>query len=342
MVKAMAPGWNLGNSFDSAPLVTSFGNPTPTQALIQSVQTSGFNTMRIPVTWTDHIGAAPTYTINAAWMAQVVETATWAVDAGLFTIVNTHHDADEQWVLFTDPGTASTTLSAANQAQVTAEVTAVWTQIATAFKNFNSHLVFECFNEPHGNVDPFSGGNAAEQATLNAYLAACVNAIRGTGGNNTTRDIMIQPIGASPVANGVKSLVVPNNDPNILISLHTYFPSGFSLNSNPTTWGTTAADYTAMQQSIAQIRGWLPNQAIVIGEWGSQSTDVLADRAAHAQAYTQDTTTAAMCPVWWDNGGSFGLINRKTLAWTFPTILAAILAGTKTGLAMANGYAQFP
>jgi endoglucanase len=342
MVEAMAPGWNLGNSFDGDPEVTSFGNPAPTQALVQAVRTEGFNTMRIPVTWTDHIGAAPAYAIDPTWMAQVVQTATWAVDAGLYAIVNTHHDADEQWVLFTDPGTTSTTLSAANQAQVTGEVTAVWSQIATAFKSFSGQLIFECFNEPHGNVDPTSGGDAAEQAILNAYLVACVNAIRGTGGNNTTRDIMIQPIGASPVKAGVKALVVPNNDPNILISIHTYFPTGFSLDADPTTWGTVATDYTSMQQSVTQIRGFLPTQAIIIGEWGSETPDVLADRVAHAQAYTQDTTTAGMCPIWWDNGSSYGLINRNTLAWTYPTIVAAMLAGTKTGLATPNVYAQFP
>src|SRR5208282_1795531 len=133
------------------------------------------------------------------------------------------------------PGTTSTTLSAANQAAVTTEVTSVWTQIATAFKSFNSHLILECFNEPHGNVNPYSGGDAAEQAILNSYLEACVNAIRGTGGNNTTRDIMIQPIGASPVQAAVQALVVPNNDPNILISLHTYYPTGFSMNASPNT-----------------------------------------------------------------------------------------------------------
>ena len=56
--------------------------------------------MRIPVTWTDHLGAAPTYTIDATWMAQVVQTAQWAVDAGFYAFVNTHHDADGQWVGF--------------------------------------------------------------------------------------------------------------------------------------------------------------------------------------------------------------------------------------------------
>src|SRR6185312_4205499 len=33
----MSPGWNLGNSFDSAPNETSYGNPTPTQTLINAV-----------------------------------------------------------------------------------------------------------------------------------------------------------------------------------------------------------------------------------------------------------------------------------------------------------------
>src|SRR5579884_3360325 len=183
MVQAMMPGWNLGNTFDAQPNETSWGNPEPTQAMIQAVHAAGFNT---------------------------------------------HHDADLEWVLLTDPGTGTTSLSAANQAQVTAEVTAVWTQIADAFKSYGDQLIFECFNEPHGNVSPYSGGDAAEQAILNSYLAACVNAIRGTGGNNATRYVMIQPIGASPVQSAVNALVVPNDDPNILISLHTYYPVGFS------------------------------------------------------------------------------------------------------------------
>jgi len=29
-----------------------------------------------------------------------------------------------------------------------------WSQIATDLKSLCSHLIFECFNEPHGNVDP--------------------------------------------------------------------------------------------------------------------------------------------------------------------------------------------
>jgi len=60
-----------------------------------------------------------------------------------------------------------------------------------------------------------------------------------------------------------------------------------------------------MQTSIAnQIRVWLPTQVIVVGEWGSMGAQATANRAAHALAYAQDTTTGGIVPVWWDNGGS--------------------------------------
>jgi endoglucanase len=329
----MPPGWNLGNSFDGDPTVTSFGNPAPNQTLIDAVHAAGFNTLRLPVTWTDHIGAAPTYTIDPAWMTQVEQTAQWAVLAGMYVFVNTHHDADGQWVTFPETAAAAAT--------VAGEVTAVWTQIATAFASFNSHLMFECFNEPH-NV---SGNDAMTYTDLNTYLEACVRAIRGTAGANATRIIMIQPVGASPVLSGIQSMQMATiiNDPNLLISLHTYYPTNFGLSETPYAWGS-AADYTNMQDSISQqIRVWLPTQPIVIGEWGSEGAQATANRAAHALAYSQDVTTAAMVPVWWDNGGtgdgSYALFNRNTGAQTFPTIITGIMTGVQNGQAAPDTWA---
>src|SRR5450432_2283280 len=142
-VTLMAPGWNLGNSFDATPNETSWGNPTPSQALINAVHSAGFKTLRLPVTWSDHLGPGPSYTIDSAWMNKVKQTAQWAVDAGMYVFVNTHHEADGNagWVSF--PESTSAAMSVAN------EVTAVWTQIATAFESLDSHLMFECFNEPN-------------------------------------------------------------------------------------------------------------------------------------------------------------------------------------------------
>lgn len=333
VVNFMSPGWNLGNSFDGDPNVTSFGNPAPNQTLIDAVHAAGFKTLRLPVTWTDHIGAAPAYTIDSTWMAQVTQTAQWAVNAGMYVFVNTHHDADGQWVTFPETAAAAAT--------VAAEVTAVWTQIAAAFKGFNNNLMFECFNEPH-NVN---GNDAMTQTDLNTYLAACVNAIRATGGANSTRIVMIQPVGASPVQAGIQSMQKASiiNDPYLLISLHTYYPTNFGLGSTVYAWGS-AADYTNMENSIKQqIRVWLPTQPIVIGEWGSLGVQATANRTAHALAYSQDVTTAGMVPVWWDNGGtgngSYALFNRTTGAQTYPTIITGIMTGVKNGQAAPDTWA---
>jgi endoglucanase len=333
VLNSMSPGWNLGNSFDATPNETSWGNPTPNQTLIKAVHAAGFNTLRIPVTWTNHLGGGPSYTIDSAWMAKVTQTAQWAIDAGMYVFVNTHHDADGQWITFPETASAAAT--------VAAEVKAVWTQIATAFKAFDARLMLECFNEPH-NVN---GNDAATQTDLDMYLEACVNAIRGTGGANATRLIMIQPVGASPIQDGIQAMMNASiiTDPNLLISIHTYYPTNFGLSTTPYAWGS-ADDYTSMRDSIAQqLRVWLPTQPIVIGEWGSEGAQATANRTAHALAYSQDVTTAGMVPVWWDNGGSgsgsYALFNRSSGAETYAGIVTAIMTGVKNGQAMPNNWA---
>ena len=332
----MTPGWNLGNSFDGNPTVTSWGNPAPTQTFINAVHAAGFKTLRLPVTWTDHIGAGPTYTIDSAWMSQVAQTAQWAVDAGMFVFVNTHHEADGNggWVTFPSSTSAAQT--------VATEVSAVWKQIATAFKSFDSHLMLECFNEPN---EAGGGNTTVAQTDLNMYLEACFKAIRDTGGANATRIVMIQPVGASPIQSGIQSMQKVSfiNDPNLIISLHTYYPTNFGLSETPYAWGSSS-DYTSMQNSITQqIRVWLPTQPIVIGEWGSMGAQTTANRAAHALAYSQDVTTAGMVPLWWDNGGSgsgsFAIFNRTTGAQTYPTIVSGIMTGVANGQASANNWA---
>jgi hypothetical protein len=73
---------------------------------------------------------------------------------------------------------------------------------------------------------------------------------------------------------------------------------------------------------------------------GAQST---TNRAAHALAYSQDTTTAGLVPIWWDNGGSgsgsFAIFNRSSGAQTEPTIVSGTMTGVKNGLTAANNWA---
>ena len=82
----MTIGWNLGNTLDvattgmkstTAPgkFATKWGNPEPTQELFDTVKKAGFNTVRIPTTWYEHIEydeSSQMYVVNDSWMSYVV------------------------------------------------------------------------------------------------------------------------------------------------------------------------------------------------------------------------------------------------------------------------------
>lgn len=84
--KELKIGWNLGNTLDSiinsgayvsgnAGLAaeTSWGCPKATEGLIKAVKEAGFNTIRVPVTWTNHTDPNNGYKIDEAWMNRVEE-----------------------------------------------------------------------------------------------------------------------------------------------------------------------------------------------------------------------------------------------------------------------------
>ena len=76
---------------------TSWGNPVVTQALLNGVKAQGFKSIRIPVTWGQHQGAAPGYTVDAAYLSRVKEVVDWALADGFYVMINIHHDS-WQWI----------------------------------------------------------------------------------------------------------------------------------------------------------------------------------------------------------------------------------------------------
>ena len=93
---SMGIGWNLGNQMDAhyggCSYEEGWGNKAATQQTFNGVANAGFKSVRIPVTWMGHIGPAPTYTIEKAWLDRVAELVDMAHKAGLKAIINIHHD----------------------------------------------------------------------------------------------------------------------------------------------------------------------------------------------------------------------------------------------------------
>ena len=97
----MKTGWNLGNTFDAIgsggmASETSWGQPLTTKAMIDGLAASGIKTIRIPVSWNNHITDRRTYTIHPDWMARVKEVVDWAIANDMYVIINSHHDNYEK------------------------------------------------------------------------------------------------------------------------------------------------------------------------------------------------------------------------------------------------------
>jgi endoglucanase len=97
----MKVGWNLGNSLDAYDLSggneTAWNNPAVTLSLIQAVKAQGFNTIRIPVTYMNRIGAAPSYTIQSAWLDRIQDVVDYVIDEGLYAIIDIQADANHDY-----------------------------------------------------------------------------------------------------------------------------------------------------------------------------------------------------------------------------------------------------
>ncbi|MGE5811968.1 MAG: glycoside hydrolase family 5 protein, partial [Ignavibacteria bacterium] len=170
----MTIGWNTVNSLEVPTKETDWGNPKINQQLIDSVKRAGFNTIRIPCAWDSHANQA-TLEIDTDFLARVKEVIDYCYVNNLYIIINCHWDG----------GWLENNVTEAMQDTNNVKQKAYWTQIAEYFKDYDEHLLFAGANEP--NVD-----NAAQMAVLMSYHQTFIDAVRATGGNNSSRVLIIQ------------------------------------------------------------------------------------------------------------------------------------------------------
>ena len=237
MLEKFGLGWNLGNQMDAfnngVSGETAWGNPKATQ--------STFTKAKAAVTWMGHIGDAPEYKIEEAWLNRVAELVGYAENAGLNAVINMHHDGGDSKYWLNIKGAAN---NAEIQAQVLAQIEAMWTQIAEKFKDKGDFLVFEAFNEIHDGgwgwgTNREDGGK--QYKCLNEWNQKFVDAVRATGGNNATRILGI-PAYCTNVDIAIENFVMPEDaaENRLMLSVHSYDPYDYALSATKSEWGHTA------------------------------------------------------------------------------------------------------
>ena len=317
VIRAMGNGINLGNTLEaynhqgylngSSPTLaeTSWGQPTTTQEMIQGMKAAGFDTIRIPIAWTNGMNfESGDYTIDSRLMERVDEVVTWALDADMYVIINDHWDGG-WWGMF----------GSADQAvrdQAWAMYKSMWTQIGEHFADRSYKLIFEAGNEELGdrlndkNITGSKGvlTEAECYETTNEINSEFVKTIRSLGGNNPERFLLIAGYNTDITKTCDDRFKMPEDtaDSKLLLSVHYYTPWDYCGTDGVNQWGSPS-DYDEMNGLFSKLSKFSEQgYGVVIGEYAvmMKNGGIKDDTDIFYSNLMDNCDLYDFCPVLWD------------------------------------------
>lgn len=312
VVDSITLGWNLGNTLDAHDgrttglnTETCWGNPKATKELIDLVKSAGFNTVRVPVTWYNHMNYANN-SIDEKWMDRVEEVVNYVLDNDMICIINVHHDTGaEGWLR----------ASTKNYEKKSARFEAIWQQVAERFKDYDDDLLFEGFNEILDDNNEWVAPSEEATTVVNELNQIFVDTVRASGGNNETRCLIVNTYAAGGNGAVTKNFVLPEDSvkDKLIVEAHIYQPYQFTAEEFPEaiTWehgkGTMEAYLQNMKKTF--VKNGIP---VIIGEFGCVDKNNMLERTTYTQRYLDVCSKMGIKCIWWDNGYAFKIFDRIT------------------------------
>ncbi len=331
LVKDMGIGWNLGDTLDVCQAdrdgdgkinehveegekvdETLWGNPKATKELFTALKEDGIKSVRIPVTWRDHMDAEGN--VDREWMDRVHEVVDYAYSQDMYVILNIHHDGGGDpkfgaWIIEGAKNDKENTLKRYKK---------LWSQITEEFKDYGDKLVFESMNEVG-----FDG--VAENTAynlLNEFNQAFVDLVRNSGGNNGSRHLLIAGYWTDIARTCSGSFKMPSDSAGrCIVSVHYYTPWEFCTTNIHNTWGTDA-EVKQMEDLYGMMKTNFVDKGIpvIIGEYAASGNDK-ASCIFFIEKMVKLCSDYGMAPYYWDNGGQ---LDRNTYEWRTPEYLEAM------------------
>ncbi len=292
--KRLGRGINLGN-FLEVPRDQTWGVEIQTDHLA-TIKSAGFDSIRLPVKWSDYAGNLAPYTIEESFAKRVDAFLDQAEKVELNVVLNIHHYDG----LDTEPD------------QHVDRFEALWKQIANRYKDRGEFLYFELNNEPH----------EALNDKWNNVLRVGLAAVRET---NPTRPVIIGP----PFWNGIwalPKLELPD-DKHLIVTVHMYNPHEFTHQgaswSNPEVRAIRDREFGS-EEEIAKVKKELQDAAdwgkqrnvpIYVGEFGAYSMAPQASRVKWTATVARTCESLGMSWAYWEFGAGFGAYDLENKQW---------------------------
>ena len=295
----------LGNIWES-PAEGEWGVPLEAN-FFPVIQSAGFTAIRLPVRWSAHAMLDSPYSLDADFLQRV----DWALDQALGNNLSVVFDIHHYEEMFLDPlGEKQRLLG-------------LWTNLAVAVQDRPSDVIFELFNEPHGD---FTTG------LWNESLREGVQRIREI---DPYRTLMVGTADWGG-AGGLEDLVLPA-DSNLIVTIHYYEPfqfthQGTEWNSGSedwlgTTWNGSAAELEALDEQFDRIQSWASTHGvpIFVGEFGSYHRAAMSSRLAWTHAVVEACEARGFSWGYWEFCAGFGAYDLGTGTWN--ELLGAMIPG---------------
>ncbi|MBR1739669.1 MAG: glycoside hydrolase family 5 protein [Ruminococcus sp.] len=316
--RLMGNGINLGNTMeayghgalspDSEPSAfeTRWGQPVTTQEMIDGMKDAGFDSLRIPVAWTNAMDfESGDYTIDPQYLDRVEEIVNYALNDDMYVIINDHWDGS-WWGMF-----GSHTQETRDQAMELYK--SMWTQISERFKNYSDHLIFEGANEELGDrlndkdIAKDSGALTKPERyeMTNLINQTFVDTVRATGGNNADRFLLIPGYNTDITNTCDDRFVMPNDTAKdkLLISVHYYTPWDYCGTQSVDHWGSVL-NYEEQNRLFEMMTKFTEQgYGVIIGEFAvalNSDGSVKSDTDKFIKNVYANCDLYGYCPMLWD------------------------------------------
>lgn len=328
MIRLMGNGINLGNTLeayahqnylngaDPTDAETLWGQPITTPEMIQGMKDAGFDTLRIPIAWTNGMNfESGDYTIDERLFTRVEQVVNYALDADMYVIINDHWDGS-WWGMF---GSADESV----RDKAFEMYKSMWTQIGERFADYSYKLIFEGANEELGdrlNDSDITGSkgvlnkNECYEMT-NRINSEFVKTIRALGGKNADRFLLIAGYNTDITMTCDDRFVMPEDSAQrLLLSVHYYTPWDYCGTDSVNQWGSPqdVSEQNGLFEKLSKFSE--QGYGVVIGEYAvmMKNGGIKPETDKFYKNLLDNCDLYDFCPVLWDCSNFYKRRSLKT------------------------------
>jgi endoglucanase len=305
--KLIGRGINIGNALDREVELDDEWSFIVKDEHFQAIKDAGFNSVRLTVRWSTRTMNEPPYTIDPNFLKRVDLAVNSALSRNLAIVINYQN----YFEFYRDPN------------GLKPKFLATWEQLAEHYKGYPNTLIFELLNEPQENI---------RAGDWNAMIKETLAIVRKT---NPNRMIVIGPANFNGIP-GLRFLELPENDRNLILTIHYYEPYHFThqgtmwtRDSNDwlgTKWTGSDAEKLVIKKDFNAVAGWARarNRPVYLGEFGSYEKADMDSRVRWTKCIADEAVAHGFSFTYWQFTYNMAIYDRGSKTWVKPLLEALI------------------